>query len=116
MLLVSSVKPNLVAYDFLYVSLFGFSSISLGLFVIFLVGLDAAGKTTILYKLKFGEISYQPSPTIGFNVRNGRVQRISVSLSGMSVDKIRSVVYGDTISRIHRLVSRYCKNSIVHLI
>ena len=31
------------------------------------VGLDAAGKTTILYKLKLGEI-VTTIPTIGFNV------------------------------------------------
>ncbi|MED6174268.1 hypothetical protein PIB30_067512 [Stylosanthes scabra] len=34
---------------------------------ILMVGLDAAGKTTILYKLKFGEI-FTTIPTIGFNV------------------------------------------------
>ena len=32
-----------------------------------MVGLDAAGKTTILYKLKLGE-NVQTIPTIGFNV------------------------------------------------
>ena len=32
-----------------------------------IVGLDASGKTTILYKLKLGEI-VQTIPTIGFNV------------------------------------------------
>ncbi len=34
---------------------------------ILMVGLDAAGKTTILYKLKLGEI-VSTIPTIGFNV------------------------------------------------
>ena len=34
---------------------------------ILMVGLDAAGKTTILYKLKLGEIG-TTIPTIGFNV------------------------------------------------
>ena len=33
---------------------------------ILMVGLDAAGKTTILYKLKLGEI-VTTIPTIGFN-------------------------------------------------
>ena len=32
-----------------------------------MVGLDAAGKTTILYKLKLGEV-VTTIPTIGFNV------------------------------------------------
>eukprot|EP00669_Euglena_mutabilis_P001250 TRINITY_DN1156_c0_g1_i1.p1 TRINITY_DN1156_c0_g1~~TRINITY_DN1156_c0_g1_i1.p1 ORF type:complete len:187 (-),score=26.80 TRINITY_DN1156_c0_g1_i1:297-827(-) len=34
---------------------------------ILMVGLDAAGKTTILYKLKLGEVVHT-TPTIGFNV------------------------------------------------
>ena len=34
---------------------------------ILMVGLDGAGKTTILYRLKFGEI-INTMPTIGFNV------------------------------------------------
>merc|ERR1712228_144874 len=33
------------------------------------VGLDAAGKTTILYKLKLGEV-VTTIPTVGFNVEN----------------------------------------------
>ena len=32
-----------------------------------MVGLDSAGKTTILYKLKLGEV-VSTVPTIGFNV------------------------------------------------
>ena len=32
-----------------------------------MVGLDAAGKTTILYKLKLGEV-VGTIPTVGFNV------------------------------------------------
>jgi hypothetical protein len=35
---------------------------------ILMVGLDAAGKTTVLYKLKLGEL-ITTIPTIGFNVR-----------------------------------------------
>ena len=34
---------------------------------ILMVGLDGAGKTTILYRLKLGE-TITPIPTIGFNV------------------------------------------------
>ena len=37
---------------------------------ILMVGLDAAGKTTILYKLKLGEV-VTTIPTIGFNVETG---------------------------------------------
>ena len=34
-----------------------------------MVGLDAAGKTTILYQLKMGE-TVKTIPTIGFNVKS----------------------------------------------
>uniref|UniRef100_A0A8I5TMI0 ARF GTPase 4 n=1 Tax=Pongo abelii TaxID=9601 RepID=A0A8I5TMI0_PONAB len=43
--------------------------------VIFQVGLDAAGKTTILYKLKLGEI-VTTIPTIGFNVETVEYKNI----------------------------------------
>jgi len=33
-----------------------------------LLGLDAAGKTTILYRLKMGDETFCTIPTIGFNV------------------------------------------------
>jgi len=37
-------------------------------------GLDAAGKTTVLYKLKLGEI-VTTIPTIGFNVETVKIQK-----------------------------------------
>merc|ERR1712178_627974 len=37
---------------------------------ILMVGLDAAGKTTVLYNLKLGEV-VTTIPTIGFNVETG---------------------------------------------
>ena len=40
-----------------------------------MVGLDAAGKTTILYKLKLGEI-VTTIPTIGFNVETVEYKNI----------------------------------------
>jgi ADP-ribosylation factor protein 1 len=43
---------------------------TVGVFAQQMVGLDAAGKTTILYKLKLGEI-VTTIPTIGFNVETG---------------------------------------------
>uniref|UniRef100_A0A914M047 Uncharacterized protein n=1 Tax=Meloidogyne incognita TaxID=6306 RepID=A0A914M047_MELIC len=42
---------------------------------ILMVGLDAAGKTTILYKLKLGEI-VTTIPTIGFNVETVEYRNI----------------------------------------
>ncbi|XP_049641628.1 ADP-ribosylation factor 1-like [Suncus etruscus] len=43
---------------------------------ILMVGLDAAGKTTVLYKLKLGEI-VTIGPTIGFNVETVEYKDIS---------------------------------------
>lgn len=44
-----------------------------------MVGLDAAGKTTILYKLKLGEI-VTTIPTIGFNVETVEYRNVSFTV------------------------------------
>jgi ADP-ribosylation factor protein 1 len=46
---------------------------------ILMVGLDAAGKTTILYKLKLGEI-VTTIPTIGFNVETVEYKNIQFTV------------------------------------
>ena len=46
---------------------------------ILMVGLDAAGKTTILYKLKLGEV-VATIPTIGFNVESVDYKNISFNV------------------------------------
>ncbi|EOY06865.1 ADP-ribosylation factor A1B [Theobroma cacao] len=46
---------------------------------ILMVGLDAAGKTTILYKLKLGEI-ITTIPTIGFKVETEEYKNISFTV------------------------------------
>ena len=48
----------------------------------FKVGLDAAGKTTILYKLKLGEI-VTTIPTIGFNVET--VEYKNINFTGLHI-------------------------------
>ena len=48
---------------------------------ILMVGLDAAGKTTILYKLKLGEI-VTTILTIGFNVETVEYKNISFTVWG----------------------------------
>lgn len=54
-----------------------------------MVGLDAAGKTTILYKLKLGEI-VTTIPTIGFNVETVEYKNISFTVWDVGgQDKIR---------------------------
>ncbi|XP_050978404.1 ADP-ribosylation factor 4-like [Labeo rohita] len=44
-----------------------------------MVGLDAAGKTTVLYKLKLGEV-VSTIPTIGFNVETVEYKNISFTV------------------------------------
>merc|ERR1711898_4701 len=56
---------------------------------ILMVGLDAAGKTTILYKLKLGEI-VTTIPTIGFNVETVEFKNIMFTVWDVGgQDKIR---------------------------
>merc|ERR1719203_2441127 len=54
-----------------------------------MVGLDAAGKTTILFKLKLGEV-VTTIPTIGFNVETVEYRNISFNVWDVGgQDKIR---------------------------
>jgi len=64
-----------------------------------MVGLDAAGKTTILYQLKLGEV-VTTVPTIGFNVETLEFQNSSLTVWDVGgQDKIRPLwrhYYDDT--------------------
>ena len=62
---------------------------------ILMVGLDAAGKTTILYKLKLGEV-VTTIPTIGFNVEPVEYKNIYPLQFGMLEARIRFVLSGGT--------------------
>lgn len=56
-----------------------------------MIGLDAAGKTTILYKLKLGEV-VKTVPTIGFNVESVNYKNISFNVWDIGgQDKIRAL-------------------------
>ncbi len=56
---------------------------------ILMVGLDAAGKTTILYKLKLGDV-VTTIPTVGFNVETVDYKNISFTVWDVGgQDKIR---------------------------
>lgn len=56
---------------------------------ILMVGLDAAGKTTILYKLKIGDV-VSTVPTVGFNVETVEYKNISFTVWDVGgQDKIR---------------------------
>merc|ERR1712232_550391 len=58
---------------------------------ILMVGLDAAGKTTILYKLKLGEV-LTTIPTIGFNVESVEYKNISFTVWDIGgQDRIRKL-------------------------
>ena len=57
-----------------------------------MLGLDAAGKTTILYKLKLGEVQTNTLPTIGFNVETVEYKNISFTVWDIGgQDKIRKL-------------------------
>jgi ADP-ribosylation factor 1/2 len=62
--------------------LHGFSSSFL-----FQVGLDAAGKTSILYKLKLGEV-VSTIPTLGFNVETVSYRNISFTVWDVGTTKL----------------------------
>lgn len=49
---------------------------------ILMLGLDAAGKTTILYRLKLGEV-VTTVPTIGFNVETVEYRNINLTVAGI---------------------------------
>merc|ERR1712050_798636 len=58
---------------------------------ILMVGLDAAGKTTILYKLKLGEV-VTTIPTIGFNVETVEYRNICYTVWDVGgQDRIRKL-------------------------
>eukprot|EP01057_Protomagalhaensia_wolfi_P002365 Protomagalhaensia_wolfi_Nauph_80__2364@NODE_2553_length_1055_cov_1149_500984_g1997_i0_p1_GENE_NODE_2553_length_1055_cov_1149_500984_g1997_i0NODE_2553_length_1055_cov_1149_500984_g1997_i0_p1_ORF_typecomplete_len211_score22_17Arf/PF00025_21/5_4e81SRPRB/PF09439_10/1_3e19Ras/PF00071_22/1_4e15Roc/PF08477_13/8_8e13Galpha/PF00503_20/0_84Galpha/PF00503_20/1e09Gtr1_RagA/PF04670_12/3_9e11GTP_EFTU/PF00009_27/0_00025MMR_HSR1/PF01926_23/0_00013MCM3AP_GANP/PF16769_5/0_00476PF2K/PF01591_18/0_0051FeoB_N/PF02421 len=58
---------------------------------ILMVGLDAAGKTTILYKLKLGEV-VTTIPTLGFNVETVEYKNISFTVWDIGgQDRIRAL-------------------------
>jgi len=56
---------------------------------VLMLGLDAAGKTTILYKLKLGEV-VSSVPTIGFNVETLEYKKTKFTVWDVGgQDKIR---------------------------
>ena len=79
-----------------------------------MVGLDAAGKTTILYKLKLGEI-VTTIPTIGFNVETVEYKNINFTVWDVGgQDKVIILQHGfllikiDTTS-LETLLSKYSR-------
>ncbi|KAL2595553.1 hypothetical protein AAZX31_11G051100 [Glycine max] len=62
---------------------------------ILMVGLDAAGKTTILYKLKLGEI-VTTIPTIGFNVETVEYKNVSFTLDSVRIQPLWRYYFQNT--------------------
>jgi GTPase SAR1 family protein len=52
---------------------------------ILMVGLDNAGKTTTLYRLKLGE-TVQSIPTIGFNVETVTYKKLTLTIWDVGMD------------------------------
>jgi len=68
-----------------------------------MLGLDGAGKTTILYKIKIGEV-VNTIPTIGFNVENVEYKNINLNvwdLGGQS--KIR-LLWRHYYTNVHAII------------
>lgn len=75
---------------------------------ILMVGLDAAGKTTILYKLKLGEV-VTTIPTIGFNVETVEYKNISFTVwdvGGQDKVKLNFIIFLDQ-KFVETLLSKY---------
>lgn len=51
-------------------------------FSVLMLGLDAAGKTTVLYKLQLGEV-VTTIPTIGFNVESIKYKNLTMVLDSL---------------------------------
>lgn len=56
-----------------------------------MLGLDAAGKTTILYRLKIGEVAHTV-PTIGFNVETVEYAKTSLQVCSCGPRALSSCV------------------------
>jgi GTPase SAR1 family protein len=52
-------------------------------FRLMMIGLDSAGKTTILYKMKLNE-TVSAAPTIGFNLEELKVKNVKIKVWDLS--------------------------------
>ncbi|EAQ85593.1 hypothetical protein CHGG_06846 [Chaetomium globosum CBS 148.51] len=75
---------------------------------ILMLGLDAAGKTTILYKLKLNQ-TMTTIPTVGFNVEAFTYKNIKFNMWDVGgQDKIRPLwrhYYSDVKTELHRILN-----------
>ena len=72
---------------------------------VFIGGLDCSGKTTLLYKLKLGEV-VQTIPTIGFNIESVECPS---KITGKKLSLVCWDVGGcDKLSSLHKYYTRDC--------
>ncbi|CAI9553085.1 unnamed protein product [Staurois parvus] len=85
---------------------------------ILMLGLDAAGKTTILYKLKLGQ-SVTTIPTVGFNVETVTYKNVKFNVWDVGgQDKIRPLwrhyLYRHARQELHRIINdREMRDAII---
>jgi ADP-ribosylation factor-like protein 1 len=73
---LASVERMGIFFSRVFSALFGSKEVR-----ILILGLDNAGKTTILYRLQVGEPVGQTVPTIGFNVETLQYKNIKFQVS-----------------------------------
>ncbi|XP_062988098.1 ADP-ribosylation factor-like protein 14 [Elgaria multicarinata webbii] len=71
---------------------------------VLMLGLDSAGKSTLLYKLKFNDV-FLTSPTIGFNVEMIETrENVAITLWDVGGQHKMRSIWGDYLENIHGLV------------
>ena len=53
-------------------------------FKLLMIGLDSAGKTTILYKMRLTDFTTQTAPTIGYNLEEIEVNNVKIKVWDLS--------------------------------
>ena len=59
---------------------------------IIMIGLDNAGKSSLLYKLKLGEV-VATTPTVGFNVESIKIKKLSFSVWDSKIFFIKEEIF-----------------------
>ena len=80
-----------------------FMSFSIRKFKFCMVGVEAAGKTTILYKLHLGEV-IATTPTIGFNLETVKVKKSQLSIWDISGSKRSRSLWASYYKGINGLI------------
>jgi GTPase SAR1 family protein len=79
---------------------------------IVLVGLDAAGKTTILYKMKIGEI--ETVPVIGFNLETLKFNDVKITSFDLGYDHFIRRLYPHFLQNTSAVIFIVDSNDYYH--